>query len=402
MSDENEYQQEDSAFGKVTISLKLNDNDSELSPMSFAVQEFDSIYQLYPKVKLNVSDYEGVLNEYLAFVDGTKVEISFGESDDSLKKCSFVVAKNAVPQQKTSSNGTGGDFEVELIHEYFIKQYKKSKAYQNNISDIIKSLVNEYEFDSIDIESTLNSGMWYQPYVNDAEFIMNYLSPFAFSNSSENTPFFTFIDSNNNFHFKSFNMMFNGKAIHELTYDTENVIANPYGLSSVNFSQLELSKLRPWLNTSYYNYDNNGNYVYDNDKLMDYMKTTKGKFPIIGNSDNPTNIISLYDYDIEQDDTENNNKGYKINLHKESILPDKIIINTVLNKNLVCGNIITINLPSVESNQTDEKSLRNSGNYLIESSYHIWDGHNARTMLICSKQNINITNEYRIKELLLS
>ena len=160
-----------SAFQRATISLKVNGNDSGLSPMSFSVIEFDSIYQFYPKVKFIVSDYEGIANEYLAFVDGTEVEITFGESDDSVKKCKFVVAKNAVPQQKTSSNGIGGDFEIELIHDYFMKQYKKSDAYQSNISDIVSEIASKYQFDSIDVEQTLNSGYWYQPFVNDSEFI---------------------------------------------------------------------------------------------------------------------------------------------------------------------------------------------------------------------------------------
>ena len=75
MSDE---YQSDGAFGKVSISLKLNGNETELSPMNFSVMIFDSIYQLYPKVKMSVSDFEGVLNEYLAFINGTQVGISLG------------------------------------------------------------------------------------------------------------------------------------------------------------------------------------------------------------------------------------------------------------------------------------------------------------------------------------
>ena len=72
----------------------------------------------------------------------------------------------------------------------------------------IKESAKKYNFDKIDIENTLNSGYWYQPYINDSEFIMNYLLPFAFSNSSQNTPFYCWIDSNNEFHFKSFQSMF--------------------------------------------------------------------------------------------------------------------------------------------------------------------------------------------------
>lgn len=392
-----------SAFQRATISLKVNGNDSGLSPMSFSVIEFDSIYQFYPKVKFIVSDYEGIANEYLAFVDGTEVEITFGESDDSVKKCKFVVAKNAVPQQKTSSNGIGGDFEIELIHDYFMKQYKKSDAYQSNISDIVSEIASKYQFDSIDVEQTLNSGYWYQPFVNDSEFIINYLLPFAFSNSAQNTPFYAFIDSNNVFHFKSFNSMFNSTPLKEITYGTYgiDIIANGNIFYSINFSQLELSKIKPYFNCRYYNYDEDGNISLENDSLLKYTKS-QGKYPIIGSSTNPTEIISLYDNDIKQDDTKNNNKGFAINLHKDVVLPDKITINTHLDKTLVCGNTIRVNMPNVTSNDSDSKSLRNTGVYLIESSYHIWDSKNARTMLVCSKQNVNLTGQYRNNKILFS
>ena len=135
--------------------------------------------------------------------------------------------------------------------------------------------------------------------------------------------------------------------------------------------------------------------------MLKYTKS-QGKYPIIGSSTNPTEIISLYDNDIKQDDTKNNNKGFAINLHKDVVLPDKITINTHLDKTLVCGNTIRVNIPNVTSNSSDTLSLRNTGIYLIESSYHIWDSKNARTMLVCSKQNVNLTEQYRNNKILFS
>lgn len=396
--------EDNSGFLREYISLKINDNDSGLSPMSFSLTEFDSIYQFYPKAKLVVSDYEGLLNEYMGFIDGTTIEVTLGRTKEESKKCKFVIAKNAVPQQRTSSNGTGGDIEIELIHDYFNQQYKKSVAYQNNISDIIKSLVRKYRFDKTDIEDTLNSGFWYQPFINDSEFIVDYLLPFAFNNATQNTPFYAFIDTNNVFHFKSFYSMFESTPLKELTYGTlgTDIIANDKILSSVNFSQLELSKLKPFYNCNYYSYDKNGEFSEFTDKMTDYTKT-QGKYPIIGESNNTTNIIPLYDEDLNADDTKNNNRGYRINLHKEIVLPDKIIINTVLDKSLVCGNTVTINLPQPDSNADSSLSLRNSGKYLIESSYHSWNAQSARTVLVCSKQNLKLPNkDYRIANMLFN
>lgn len=391
----------DNAFNRANISIKLNGVESQLSPMSFALTEFDSIYQFYPKAKLIVSDYEGILNEYLAFVNGTSVEINFGENEDLSKKCNFVVAKNSIPQQKTSSNGIGGDFEIELIHEFYSKQNKVSNVYESNISSIISELAKKYKFDGFDIESTLNFGIWYQPFITDSDFIVNYLLPLSYSNSSKNTPFFAFIDSNNVFHFKSFNTMYDSTPLKNLIYGTEglDIIANNEVLSSVCFSQLELSKIKPFYSCNYFNYDENGNFNEETDNLTKYLNT-RGKYPTINQINEPMNIIPLYDNDIKLDDTKNNNKGYLINIHNEVILPDKIIINTILNKELVCGNTVNISLPNVNSNATSEESLRNSGKYLIESSYHVWDGRKARTTLICSKQNLRVSDNYKNKHLL--
>lgn len=391
------------AFNNAYVSLKLNGVDSQISPMSFSIIEFDSIYQFYSKAKLVISDYSGILNEYLGMVDGTSVEISLGELENSAKSCKFVVDKNSVPQQVTSSNGIGGDFEVGLIHEFYSIQNKESKAYDSNISSIVKSLAEKYKFNSIDIEETLNNGIWYQPYITDSEFIVNSLLPFAYSNTSRKSPFFAFIDSNNTFHFKSFYSMFESTPLQTLTYTTQplDIVANKETLSSINFSQLELYKIKPFYACNNYHYNENGEFNDDIDKLTDYLNT-KGKYPTINDNLNPTNIISLYDFDIKLDDTKNNNKGYLINLHKDVILPDKIIINTVLNKDLVCGNTVNISVPMVNSNATSEESLRNSGKYLIESSYHIWNGTKPRTILICSKQNLKLTNNYRNNHLLYS
>ena len=187
-----------SAFQKAVLNVKVNENESGLSPSSISLMEFDSIFQFYPKCKIAISDSTGQLNEYLTFVNGTNLEILFGANDSTSKKCRFVVAKDAVPQQQTVSS-IGGAFELETIHEYFYKQYKKSKSYSSNISDIVKSIVKNYNFSQINIESTLNTGNWYQPYVNDSEFINDYLLPFSYSSSSKNTPFFSFINSNNEF-----------------------------------------------------------------------------------------------------------------------------------------------------------------------------------------------------------
>ena len=188
-----------------------------------------------------------------------------------------------------------------------------------------------------------------------------------------------------------------------MTYTTDGVaiIADENSFSSVNFSQSELSKIKPFFNLKMFTYDKDGKLDYEDNLISKYFRS-EGYFPIIVDEDKTTSILSVYDNDINLEDTNNNNKGYMINQHKEMILPDKIVINTVLNKSLVSGQVLQINLPTVKSNDSDEKSLRTSGKYLIESSYHIWDSKTSRTMLVCSKQNVKLTDDYRNKNYFLS
>lgn len=391
------------SYQRCYISLKVDGVDTQLTPSSYAFTLFDSIYNFYSKAKLVISDFMGNLNEYLAFVDGTEIEISFGLTEDNMKTCKYTVVGNSVPNQTANGYGFGGTFELNLIHNYFYKQSKQSRAFQDNISSIVEKLVKSYNFSAIDIEETNNSGYWYQPYINDSEFIQNYLLPFAYSSSARNTPFYCFIDSNNGFHFKSFQSMMNNNSVKELTYATDPllVLADDTKFSTINFAQTELSKLRPWFNCKYFSYDKDSKFIENNDSLLDYIKEN-GKYPIKGSDFEKTNIVSLYDDDLKLDDTKNNNKGYVINLHNEIMCPDKIIINTIIDTSLTCGKVLTINIPTTKSNNSDDYSIRNSGKYIIESSYHIWDGQKPRTMLVCSKQNVKLNSEYRNQNLLFS
>ena len=75
------------SYQRCYISLKVDGVDTQLTPSSYAFTLFDSIYNFYSKAKLVISDFMGNLNEYLAFVDGTEIEISFGLTEDNMKTC---------------------------------------------------------------------------------------------------------------------------------------------------------------------------------------------------------------------------------------------------------------------------------------------------------------------------
>lgn len=385
-------------FSKIVFSLEVDDNETGIKASGINFTLHDSIYDLYPTAKMSLTDYTGTFNEYMGFVNGTKVTIRFGRNEETWKKCSYRVIKNSTPQQNTQ-NGIGGNIELSLLHDYSNFQNKVSESYNSNISDIIKSKTNNYSFDYVNINPTLNSGLWLQPYITDSDFMINHLLPFAYSTDSDNSPYYCFIDSNNGFNFRNYKRLFLQNNYRVLEYKSGGTIESlaTNTITSINFAQVSLSDIKPFYNRITTYFDENGEYYKNGSPTLitDFPNSATDPIPVKANLDYITGVECLLDDDILLEDTKNNRLGFIANSVKDCISPDKVIITMNLDRGLCSGKKVRINLPTTSSNSSNELSLRCSGDYLIESSYHKWNGRNAITILVCSKQIIKVTNEYR-------
>lgn len=360
---------------------------------------YDSIYSLYPKATIRVNDTSGAYNEFMGFVNGTKIKISYGLDKESWKKCTYRVVQNSVPEGNNPSRW-GGTFELSLVHDYIFNQNKKSRAYDSNISDIINTLTKNYSFESRDIDTTLNSGIWYQPYVNDAEFITKYLLPFSYSTDSEKSPFFCFIDSNNNFHFKNYNRLMLQNAEMTYYYKSKGLMSGIQKdtIVTISFAQNTVADTKEFYHRHVSKYDENGNYVKNeiDSYITDFPKNETNPIPVKMNTECVTGILTLFNNDVLANDTKNNNLGMEINHLNHGIFSDTVIITIPFNRDVCAGKIIEVNLPSVSGDSdTAELSLRYSGNYIVVSSYQKWDGRNSSTIIVCSKQVVKVTSDYR-------
>lgn len=394
----------DSQSKTSSINLIVDDVETSITANTFSFSLFDSIYELFPKGKILINDFSGSMNEYLAFVNGTKIELQYGLTEESLSKCKYRVINNSTPEQSTNMS-VGGDIELSLIHDYFNIQSRISKAYNNNISSIIKQLGNKYNFASYNIDETLNQGMWYQPYEYDSTFITKYLLPFAYSTNSNKTPFYCFITSSNVFNFKNWNNMINNspkkRYYLQTNGDVENMDTTIY---EIKYAQVEVSKCREFYNRLRYYFDSNGEYQKEpiNALLSDFPSNTDNPIPIKVNTNNLTSLEQMYDDDIYAKETENNRKGLEINALRDVIGIDKVIIKVTFDNTINCGDVIQLNIPSVSlSKDISESSLRTSGNYLVESTYHMWNSKFPYTILVCSKNEVKLTSDYRNVKLIM-
>ena len=393
------------AFKKYELNLKVDGNDTDISPSSYSFVIRDSIFELYPKASFTINDPTGSFNEFLGFVNGTKLEISIGRSLDNMVSCPFRVVNNAVPEQY-SQNSPSGKIELSLIHDYYYYQTKLSMAFNNNISDIVLKKVKNYKFNSINIDDTLNSGLWYQPYIYDDEFIIKYLLPFAYSTDSEKTPFFCYIDGNNNFNFRSYKKLaqqnfykeFNYRSIGQLNSLLENTII------STNFYQERVDSYRSSLHKILGYYDSNGSYITANREalIVDYPKNDIDPIAIKCDLNNITSVENLINDDIILDENKNNRYGEEFNKIKKGLFIDKIVLTTNFDNKITAGKKIRLTIPLITEDSNNEFSLRNSGDYIIESTYHKWTGKDAISVIICSRQSLKLTSQYRNLNLIVN
>lgn len=376
-------------------SIAINDIDTDipLSAVSFTIK--DSISELYPKVDFKINDEWGTMNEYLAFVNGSKISLSFGNTKDKQIRNDYRVLVNGQTEQN-SQNYISGKISVELVHDYYYYQNKISQYYQNNISDIIRNLVKKYKFTKIDIDTTYNSGMWYQPYMTDSEFIMNNLLPYAYSTDANNSPFYCWIDNNNCFHFKSYKQLSEQNTVRKFEYVSlgDMTVLNKNSILSVNFLQDSMVDIKPLINQVYGYYDKNGTYKEEqNLKISDFPKNKKSKIPIMADPNYITDVLTNLADDINLDDNENNRKGFINNKMRKSFLLDKVLVSLSLDPTLHSGQLVNMTLPL----NNGENSQKQSGDYIIENCYHRWNGKQGVTILVCSRQRIVVNGSYKFR-----
>lgn len=381
------------------VSIKIENQDFDFSPQNISFNLRDSIYNFYPVASMTINDAKALYNEYLAFVNGTKIDITYGLETD-YTNCTYNVIKNSIPDQ-FAANGFGGLTNLSLIHNYFFNQSKISKAYKDEISSIVKKCINNFTFSKTFIERTLNKGSWYQPLVNNSEFITQYLLPFCYSPTSKNTPFFSFINSNNEFYFESYYVLMNQGIVEELEFSPKGIDTS-LALNSIHSLytyQTPLSEIRDSINQLIYSFDKTATIQTTNELLADFLNQNRVA-PIIAD-ENLKYYYDVYSDDIKDDNIKNNNRGLKLFNKRNIFTVDKIIILTNLNRKLCAGKKIKVNVPVYSEKEQKELSPRYSGEYIIESSYHAWDSKKGCTIVVASRQAINVPNTYRQKKLLV-
>jgi hypothetical protein len=350
---------------------------------SFSLKE--SIYKIYTSGMLSIKDLTALIQESFLLVEGSIIEVEYGLVNKVTNKCKYVVTKELL-DKVTHIGNLVGELELELEHEWLVKQTIRSAAYRNRIDLIVQSLVSQYAFanNDIDINSTGNEDTHYQPLLNDADFISKKLVPIAFSNNSENTPFYAFTTSDNVFHFRNAQSMMNNNPVAEYTYKKESF----ENTQSIDIEKMVLTLKRWKEGIGYYLKDSYYTVYKQSRKTGELIEEQRSIFSAGTNNENEgvplvfggTTKQAYLDQNYEQvvNDVplvglQETQKGHNNFLRRGSAFVDRFMCIVPFNPKLHAGSTIKLNI-YVRKPNGESLSVAYSGKYLIEELEQVWNG----------------------------
>lgn len=404
-------------YDSYTFDLAINGKVQEIDPINYSFSIRDSIHKLYPSLTFQLNDVTGLFQEVLGNTEGIPIKIKYGIETKNVLSCPFVLINDQLPNTHTNDS-IGGRITVNGIHEYYTKQEVIGEAYNNLISKIIRIFAGEYNFSSVVVNDTGCQNIWYRPLMNQRDFIKEILLPNSFSYNSQETPFFCFIDSNNEFHFRNYNSMVKEnpiKSITQLNFAPSPDIDENYTQGKNRLEDgtgdrfiFDFKRWKPgstvtkklWNRKLFQRDLSDGSYSESEDHIYNYPKNEYRNLLIFDES----SITSSYDLLYKETETGliEAQKGRKINSMKDSFFLERFILTVPLDVTLRAGRLIEINLPIKEQENT-VNSLAYSGQYLIESSDHVWNNRSmfGYTQLIISRKFVTVPNTSLIKSKLM-
>lgn len=363
-------------YNTYDISLKINGVDTKLEPLHFSFSMFDSIHSLMPKLYLTIKDFSGMFQENLFQLENSLYDIAYTYDNTTIRN------KYVVFDDETNNllgvNYYAGDVSIRTIHEYSNIQEIKSKNYNNLISNIIRELIGTYNFNGTNISATGCFTIWTQPLMTDSQFIVDILLPNSFSNNSNKSPFFCWIDNKNNFNFKSFYEMINFKTKATLEFKPGTIINNADEITNTTILKINRIKTGSTVHKSlrqrevYRHSTTDGSLATETDYNYSYPMIQNKYMPILQNN-KLTGYKFLFNEYTQDNGLKECYQGQQINSMKEALFFERMMITLPLNLELNAGDLIQLKLPHPLSANKKESSIHWGGNWLIEESEHKWD-----------------------------
>jgi hypothetical protein len=248
------------------------------------IQLSDSIFDFFPYGEILIDDKTGFIADKINFSEGELFNLQIGSEDGGYITNQYCWSENQINDIELETYLSGINNFI-LLSSQFQKDYPTSNVYKTPISDIVSSIAqNIYGIstDKIFISKTIEnyksneiSDYNYQLLENHSEYIQR-LSTFAHKGSDNKSPFFTFINFNGEFYFKTMADLFDQSSIgtYEFVYNLDMMTREDSIKDwSLAFTGMPTNK-ENW-KKQIYSTNNEAASVVEDDKLEDHVKNIK-------------------------------------------------------------------------------------------------------------------------------
>ena len=380
----------------------------------------DSLFGFYPYSEIVFHDTAGQIVDSVFFVEGlefkcklgyqktdeekTNIDKAFGAKRKYYLEHDYVWSAHEISNIKMAQSVSGDNLFM-FISKYFFNDYPQSKVFNHEnsttkktISQILKTTILPnwgIPQDKIEISDTTGTPYFVQSNINNKNLISK-LAEYAYSSNFETSGFYTFINCNGEFYFRTIQDMLNQKEVmkYKIDLDKNMTIDEDYikdyrimdGGIPVNFDNY---------NRKFYKYNSNGIMSSENKdiyksalvtdttaKLLirnQYIPSSPSKSVYAGIIDE-TNGIELY-------------KGFSNYFYRDTNLAYRMKLQVAFNPNCVSGKTIAVEVKKQTKN--DEIAKEFSDKWLIcESTHVITNVGIPLTQLIVSKPKISIDKDH--------
>lgn len=378
------------------VDIKFLSQSLNLPAQALNFSIHDSIHRFYSNSNILIQDNTGLFRESLVNINGCEFEVLFGDTENTLK--SKYTIKSSESDEPKTFGILNGDLNLLCENSFYYKQNEKNEAFNDRCSNIVKKTIKENVFKSENIKETDSKIILYRMSMNQKDFIEKVVLPNSFSSNCNNTPFYCFIDVENNFNFISWSEMFSSVPKANLYYSNTN--KNDFDknkiLSIKPFSKNMDDYFKKIDQDVFYRNYNTGEFFSLNSNIRDFPKNEKKSLlPIIKSQFKSINVKS---FDYEDYSLRESVKAKFIFENRVAMGLEFFEITIPFNSKLMSGKTVNIEVKTL-----NETSKYNSDKFLIEDCIHSWDGKNKRgtTTMIISRKQISIPNNYKIKTMVL-
>lgn len=382
------------------LDTKSNDNQSSI----FSLSLNDDIFDIYTYGIYTLKDNSGVFYSNLPFAEGHKYDITLGYIDQSqgFKIEKFITGEYYWSRNEIIYPEKGNAIAGQTLHHFTSSYHLKDSISLNNVlsrakrayfnktaSEVARELISaDFIKDNKRILISKSKGTrdWYLLDKTSLEFIKNVLTKYSISLSND-SPFFSFFNLKNEFHFRSGFDLINNRPLppldfytnqppviqdYVLNFSNPSFASDPTSVKNYNFIYVGTEEYQKVINSRSYTINSkNGLYGKMNTNLANQIYNPTGKLPIKNPNyfrDKRENNLKEIKYKGLFRDTDFY-KAVVFNDYKNSVFSIRMNIVVLFNPEIVSGRVI--NLTCYDNNQNLNEVF--SGSWIVIKSEHRYD-----------------------------